>query len=123
MPYNRGPRLGVGMLLCIFDRQMLTSSWPTVVEKAVFRIGDGLALIKFIIIVVAGRCKARVLCIDLNGHRNGPVVIPGSSSYELVLASIVPLAFCGHHFSGAPGYVRPGQVLSASAIVKAALEW
>jgi hypothetical protein len=88
----------------------MTPSWPTVVEKAIFRIGNGLALIKFVIIVVAARCKAHEFRVDLNGHWNGPVVIPGSGSYELVLASLVPFPFCGHRFlpvySGAPGYIR-----------------
>ena len=32
------------------------------IEEAVFRIGDWLALIKFVFIVVAGRCKAGELC-------------------------------------------------------------
>ena len=57
---DRPPRLGVGTLFASRSSDAHVFLAP-VVEEA-FRIGDWLALIKFVFIVVAGRCKAGELC-------------------------------------------------------------
>src|SRR5262249_30591906 len=61
--------------------------WPAIVKEPVFRVGDGLALIKLVVIVVARRCEARGLRIDCDAMRNDPIVKPGSASNDFISVS------------------------------------